>query len=128
EEGARRDDEAEENDRGQREGEPAPRREGRRARQREAAGARRQADAARRQAVAAQRREGRRQARGAGRREGGLAMTARPMLPRFIQIGAVLLPVAIAACATPPKPRELEAYDLLKSASNVQEASKKSPD
>src|SRR4029079_3011577 len=64
----------------------------------------------------------------AGRREGGLAMTARPMLPRFIQIGAVLLPVAIAACATPPKPRELEAYDLLKSASNVQEASKKSPD
>ena len=36
--------------------------------------------------------------------------------------------MAIAACATPPKPRELEAYELLRSASNVQEANKKSPD
>jgi outer membrane protein OmpA-like peptidoglycan-associated protein len=55
-------------------------------------------------------------------------MIARVMPPRLTRFGAVLLPVAIAACATPPKPRELEAYDLLRSASNLQEASKKSPD
>jgi outer membrane protein OmpA-like peptidoglycan-associated protein len=42
--------------------------------------------------------------------------------------GALLLAGAVAACATPPKPRELEAYELLRSANNVQEASKKSPD
>jgi len=51
-----------------------------------------------------------------------------PRLPRLARFGALLLPVAIAACATPPKPRELEAYDLLRSANNVQEANKKSPD
>jgi outer membrane protein OmpA-like peptidoglycan-associated protein len=41
---------------------------------------------------------------------------------------ATLLTGALVACATPPKPRELEAYELLRSASNLPEASKKSPD
>jgi len=44
------------------------------------------------------------------------------------RIGALLLTTALAACATPPKPRELEAYDLLRSANNLQEANKRSPD
>jgi outer membrane protein OmpA-like peptidoglycan-associated protein len=39
-----------------------------------------------------------------------------------------LLAASAAACATPPKPRELEAYDNLRRSSNVQEAGKKSPD
>jgi outer membrane protein OmpA-like peptidoglycan-associated protein len=34
----------------------------------------------------------------------------------------------VAACATPPKPRELEMYDLLRQSANLQEANKKSPD
>jgi outer membrane protein OmpA-like peptidoglycan-associated protein len=36
--------------------------------------------------------------------------------------------VLAAACATPPKPRELEMYDLLRQSANLQEANKKSPD
>src|SRR5437763_10105133 len=55
-------------------------------------------------------------------------MIARRTQPHLTRFGLLLLPAAIAACATPPKPRELEAYELLRSASNVQEASKKSPD
>ena len=50
------------------------------------------------------------------RREGGRAMTARRdrvLRPR--PAGSVVA----AACATPPKPRELEAYDLLRKANNV---------
>jgi outer membrane protein OmpA-like peptidoglycan-associated protein len=43
-------------------------------------------------------------------------------------LGALLLAGTLAACATPPKPRELEAYELLRSANNIPEASKKSPD
>src|SRR5262249_4033649 len=31
-------------------------------------------------------------------------------------------------CATPPRPRELDAYDVLKRSANVQEAAKRSPD
>jgi outer membrane protein OmpA-like peptidoglycan-associated protein len=38
------------------------------------------------------------------------------------------LATAVAACATPPKPRELEAYDTLRRSNNLQEAGKKSPD
>ena len=45
---------------------------------------------------------------------------------------AVLLPSVFAAlfgaCATPPKPKELADYELLRSANNLQEANKKSPD
>ena len=33
----------------------------------------------------------------------------------------------IAACATPPKPRELDTYEALRKNANIQEASKKSP-
>jgi len=40
----------------------------------------------------------------------------------------LLLGAGLAACATPPKPRELEAYDNLRRSSNLQEAGKKSPD
>jgi len=55
---------------------------------------------------------------------------ARRTAPR-IAIG--LLPAAavlstFAACATPPKPRELEAYDLMRKSANLQDASKRSPD
>ena len=35
---------------------------------------------------------------------------------------------SLAACATPPKPRELEAYEMLRKDNNMQEATKKSPD
>ena len=52
-------------------------------------------------------------------------MSARPTPLRF---ALVLLPAALAACATPPKPRELEAYDLLRKNANLQDASKKAPD
>jgi outer membrane protein OmpA-like peptidoglycan-associated protein len=44
-------------------------------------------------------------------------------LSLFVIVGALA-----AACATPPKPRELEMYDLLRQSSNLQEANKKSPD
>jgi outer membrane protein OmpA-like peptidoglycan-associated protein len=44
------------------------------------------------------------------------------------RLALVLLPAALAACATPPKPRELEAYELLRKNSNLQDASKKAPD
>jgi outer membrane protein OmpA-like peptidoglycan-associated protein len=45
------------------------------------------------------------------------------------RLAAVLLPSLLAAaCATPPKPKELADYDLLRSANNLQEANKKSPD
>ena len=33
-----------------------------------------------------------------------------------------------AGCATPPRPRELDAYDALKKGANLQEAAKRSPD
>jgi len=52
-------------------------------------------------------------------------MNARATVSRLV---LVLLPAALAACATPPKPRELEAYDLLRKNSNLQDASKKAPD
>jgi outer membrane protein OmpA-like peptidoglycan-associated protein len=42
---------------------------------------------------------------------------------------AVLLAGALAsACATPPRPRELDAYDSLRKSANLQEASKRAPD
>jgi outer membrane protein OmpA-like peptidoglycan-associated protein len=42
---------------------------------------------------------------------------------------AVLLAGALAAaCATPPKPRELDAYEALRKGANLQEASKRAPD
>jgi outer membrane protein OmpA-like peptidoglycan-associated protein len=44
------------------------------------------------------------------------------------RIAAIMLPSLLAACATPPKPKELADYELLRSANNLQEASKKSPD
>ena len=44
------------------------------------------------------------------------------------RIAAVLLPSLLAACATPPKPKELADYDLLRQANNLQEANKKAPD
>jgi outer membrane protein OmpA-like peptidoglycan-associated protein len=45
------------------------------------------------------------------------------------RLATVLLPSLLAAaCATPPKPKELADYDLLRSANNLQEANKKSPD
>ena len=47
---------------------------------------------------------------------------------RVAPIGALLLPALFAACATPPKPRELEAYDQLRKNSNIAEATKRSPD
>ena len=61
-----------------------------------------------------------------------LAKTVRntPWMPARMtaaRVALALLPAAIAACATPPKPRELESYDLLRQTSNLQEASKKSP-
>jgi outer membrane protein OmpA-like peptidoglycan-associated protein len=36
--------------------------------------------------------------------------------------------ISLGACATPPKPRELEAYEAVKKSPGVSEASKKSPD
>ena len=47
---------------------------------------------------------------------------------RIASIAAFLMPALLAACATPPKPRELEAYELLRKNSNLTEAAKKSPD
>ena len=44
------------------------------------------------------------------------------------RLACAMLPALLAACATPPKPKELEAYELLRTANNLQEASKKSPD
>jgi outer membrane protein OmpA-like peptidoglycan-associated protein len=41
---------------------------------------------------------------------------------------AALLAGALAACATPPRPRELDAYEALKKTSNTQEAAKRAPD
>ena len=52
-------------------------------------------------------------------------MNARTMAPR---LACAVLPALLAACATPPKPKELEAYELLRTANNLQEANKKSPD
>jgi hypothetical protein len=52
-------------------------------------------------------------------------MSTRALAPR---LACALLPALLATCATPPKPKELEAYDLLRTANNLQEASKKSPD
>jgi len=57
-----------------------------------------------------------------------MTMPARRISRCLTRLGAVLLPVAIAACATPPKPRELEAYDMLRKGNNISEASKRSPD
>jgi outer membrane protein OmpA-like peptidoglycan-associated protein len=54
-------------------------------------------------------------------------MIARPTTTRLAPIGLVLA-AAFAACSTPPKPRELEMYDLLHKGANLQEANKKSPD
>ncbi len=57
-----------------------------------------------------------------------MTKTARRTAPR---IALALLPAVLsifAGCATPPKPRELEAYDLLRKSANLQDASKKSPD
>ena len=53
-------------------------------------------------------------------------MNGRAMAPR---LACALLPaLLVAACATPPKPKELEAYEMLRTGNNLQEANKKSPD
>ena len=52
-------------------------------------------------------------------------MNARAMAPR---LACALLPALLAACATPPKPKELEAYEMLRTGNNLQEVNKKSPD
>jgi outer membrane protein OmpA-like peptidoglycan-associated protein len=52
-------------------------------------------------------------------------MNARTMAAR---LACAVLPALLAACATPPKPKELEAYEMLRSGNNLQEANKKSPD
>ena len=52
-------------------------------------------------------------------------MNARLLAPR---LACALLPALLAACATPPKPKELEAYELLRTANNLQEANKRSPE
>src|SRR5262245_16120056 len=44
------------------------------------------------------------------------------------RIGALLLTALVAACATPPKPRDLEAYEQLRKGANLTDATKKSPD
>ena len=41
---------------------------------------------------------------------------------------ALAAALLVAACATPPRPRELDAYELIKHNPNVQEAAKRSPD
>src|SRR5262245_42380739 len=51
-------------------------------------------------------------------------MTAHAMT----RIGALLVSLMLAACATPPKPRELEAYEQLRKGANLTDATKKSPD
>jgi outer membrane protein OmpA-like peptidoglycan-associated protein len=43
-------------------------------------------------------------------------------------LAALLAGAMTSACATPPRPRELDAYESLKKTSNTQEASKKAPD
>src|SRR5882757_4549008 len=43
-------------------------------------------------------------------------------------LGAVLLTAAFAGCATPPKPRELDAYDNLKRTALMADAAKRAPD
>jgi outer membrane protein OmpA-like peptidoglycan-associated protein len=51
------------------------------------------------------------------------------MKTRSLGIAASLCMVALAlGCATPPRPRELDAWDNLKKSSNTQEAAKRSPD
>jgi outer membrane protein OmpA-like peptidoglycan-associated protein len=45
-----------------------------------------------------------------------------------VAVGALAFGALLAACATPPKPRELEAYDNLRKQTNVPDASKKAPD
>jgi outer membrane protein OmpA-like peptidoglycan-associated protein len=40
----------------------------------------------------------------------------------------LIVGACLAGCATPPKPRELEAYDNLRRTGNLQEAGKRSPD
>jgi hypothetical protein len=52
-------------------------------------------------------------------------MNARTMAQRLV---CAVLPALLAACATPPKPKELEAYEMLRTGNNLQEANKKSPD
>ena len=41
---------------------------------------------------------------------------------------ATTLALTTLGCATPPRPRELDAYDALKQGSNTQEAAKRAPD
>ena len=58
-------------------------------------------------------------------------MIARATATRVaLLLPAVLFTLAVmaAACATPPKPRELESYELLRKTNNIVDASKKSPD
>jgi outer membrane protein OmpA-like peptidoglycan-associated protein len=43
-------------------------------------------------------------------------------------LAALLAGAVAAACATPPRPRELDAYEALKKTSNTQEAAKRAPD
>jgi outer membrane protein OmpA-like peptidoglycan-associated protein len=55
--------------------------------------------------------------------------SARPRAIRPIVWGSGALAAALAlGCATPPRPRELDAYDALKKTSNTQEAAKRAPD
>src|SRR4029077_16589260 len=60
-------------------------------------------------------------------------MIARANVTRLAPTGALLFPALLslalaAACATPPKPRELESYELLRKSNNIVDAGKKSPD
>jgi len=46
-----------------------------------------------------------------------------------LALAVILAATALGlGCATPPRPRELDAYDVLKRSANVQEAAKRSPD
>src|SRR5262249_11167000 len=75
-----------------------------------------------------QRKAGRQDRREAWR-QGEHAMKAPAWLTvTASRVACVLLPAAFAACATPPKPPELQAYDLLRQTANLQEANKRSPD
>ena len=54
-------------------------------------------------------------------------MTTRPR-PRRLALAALSVAAATIGCATPPKPRELEAYDALKRGAPLAEAAKRAPD
>ena len=56
-------------------------------------------------------------------------MTSTSLRRISLSLAVASLGLGLAVgCATPPRPRELEAYDLLRKNSNLQDASKKAPD